>query len=79
MECLGENYFWFLVVENINFYELVCAEEMPFSYVAESIQGSWMTCVYALDNIEMDIKEMAFMITRSENILINTRSGYRHC
>jgi hypothetical protein len=30
------------------------------------------------DNIEMDIKEMVIIITRTENIFINTYSQYLH-
>jgi hypothetical protein len=54
-----------MLVENINCYVSDCAEEICSTYVADSMQSVNML----KNNIEMDIKEMALMIARSEKLI----------
>ena len=47
VECWGERYFWFMLVENMNCNVRLCAEEICSTCFAESIQSSWTTFEYA--------------------------------
>ena len=44
VECWGESYCWLMLGENTNCYVCECAEEKLSTYIADSIQSSWITC-----------------------------------
>jgi len=71
VECLGENYFCFLLFKIIN-YVCDCVKEICPAYVADSIHSSCISWEYAENNIIMDTEEMDLMIVRSEKKLIST-------
>ena len=61
LECWGVSYLWLMLVENINCYVCVCAEEICPLMLLRAYRAAELCVNILKDNIEMDSKGMELM------------------